>query len=534
LEWALLGLVALVCGGLSYLQYRWTGELGTAQRSRSHGDLERQVRRIAQAFDSEVASAIQELVPDAGEIEAAGWVQAHRARFHGWQAGRAARICSRVAVVRGAALELYVPDAAGQPVASAWPSQWEPLRTRLEGGASPAVREDSELIAEPVRDRGEREWLVCEVNRAFLRNELFPRYAKEYLNPGPEPDFEMSVSRSREDGGVLYSTRADGASVLPGADITAGLFGGEPARSERRDRELRDPGRFLEGRRASRWVLAIRHRTGSLDAAVQRARARNLGISFVLVGLLAVAAVLLVRFTARSRRLSEMQFRFAAGVSHDLRTPLTAIRGAAFNMANGLVKDPAAMAPYADLILRNAQELSSMVENILAYTTTLDGDRPVAREPVVVSAVLERTAATFQSELQAAGCSLELSMEPGLPAILGDEMAVERAFRNLVGNAVRHASEGRWIGVTAARVDDGVEIRVRDRGPGIPTDEQVRIFEPFHRGERTKEKRIGGTGLGLSLVRTTVARHGGTVTLWSRPGEGAEFRVWLPGAVPAL
>jgi signal transduction histidine kinase len=101
------------------------------------------------------------------------------------------------------------------------------------------------------------------------------------------------------------------------------------------------------------------------------ARTRNLFASLVLVGLLGGAAWALVQYTGRSRRLSDMQFRFAAGVSHDLRTPLTAIRGAAFNVAEGIVAEPVAIRRYAKLILRNAEELTSMIENVLAFSTSL-------------------------------------------------------------------------------------------------------------------------------------------------------------------
>ena len=109
-----------------------------------------------------------------------------------------------------------------------------------------------------------------------------------------------------------------------------------------------------------RWSIAFRHRGGSLDAVVSRTRIRNLLASLLLIALLGGAAWALVQYTARSRRLSEMQFRFAVGVSHDLRTPLTAIRGAAFNLAEGVVTEPAAMKRYSKLILRNAEDLTSM------------------------------------------------------------------------------------------------------------------------------------------------------------------------------
>jgi two-component system sensor histidine kinase SenX3 len=104
---------------------------------------------------------------------------------------------------------------------------------------------------------------------------------------------------------------------------------------------------------------------------------------------------------------------------------------------------------------------------------------------------------------------------------------VELVFRNLIGNAVRHGAGGKWIGVSAAHYDEGVEVRVCDHGPGIPEAERERIFEPFYRGQQTRAQRIQGTGLGLSLVKDTVERHRGTVEVQSSPG-GTQFTVRLP------
>jgi signal transduction histidine kinase len=109
-------------------------------------------------------------------------------------------------------------------------------------------------------------------------------------------------------------------------------------------------------------------------------------------------------------------------------------------------------------------------------------------------------------------------------------MALELAFRNLIGNAARHAAEGKWIGVSAAPCGDGVEVRVCDRGPGIPEAERAAIFEPFFRGEQTRLRRVPGTGLGLSLVKNTIDRFKGTVAVQNSPGGGTQFTLRLPAA----
>jgi signal transduction histidine kinase len=130
-------------------------------------------------------------------------------------------------------------------------------------------------------------------------------------------------------------------------------------------------------------------------------------------------------------------------------------------------------------------------------------------------------------------------LEAGLPLVLADEIALKHALQNLVDNAVKYGTEGsNWIGISAAAVTDetgaAVEIRVADRGPGIPLDEQPHIFDPFFRGRRAVQDQVHGTGLGLNLVKKIVEAHGGTIRVHSEPMKGTEFVVRIPAAPPEL
>ena len=115
-------------------------------------------------------------------------------------------------------------------------------------------------------------------------------------------------------------------------------------------------------------------------------------------------------------------------------------------------------------------------------------------------------------------------------AITGDAAALRRVFQNLISNAAKHAAAGKWIGIEAVQHNDSIEIRIRDKGPGIPAAEQRRIFEPFVRGKAAEEAQTRGSGLGLSLVKDLVEAHGGSVTLHSEPPDGCTFTVNLPTA----
>ncbi len=541
LEWGQLGLIALACAGLSILQYLWTGEFSQAERIRQRAGLNEQVRRLAGAFNDGLRESCLALLPSAEELRVKGFAEAHLARYREWAASRQSPdlfLRITVAVPEQNRLRLYALNPKGGMNDIEWPAEWQPLRDtmmkRLRGqGPPPFVSHSSTLIELPVfgassgarLSGAEMEWMILELSLEYTRRELLPRLAAEYLNPQGEPVFDMEVKWTGPQGGLVFTTRNAGASRRERADASAGLFPTEVGRGTVVRR-----GPASETAIPMRWELAVSHRAGSLDAAVARARNRNLVISLLLIAILGVAAWSLVRYTARLRRLSELQLQFVAGVSHDLRTPLTAIRGAAFNMAEGVVREPAPVQRYARLILRNAEALAALVENVLAFSASMHSGAQASLQPVPVKELLDRTAAAALPEIEQAGCRLEVTVAPGLPPILGDAAALERAFRNLISNAVNHAAQGRWIGVSAAACAEGVEVRVCDRGPGIPSEERRRIFEPFYRGEKTRAGRIRGTGLGLTVVQETVERHGGAVTVRSAPGEGAQFTVRLPAA----
>jgi signal transduction histidine kinase len=544
LEWALLGLIAFVCLGLSILQYRWTGEFSRAERARLRSGLTEQAGRLTRAFDEELRQSCRALLPGSTEIRDEGILQAHRSRYEQWASSHDPHLFTSIAIAvpEQGRLRLYVVESPGRIDPMEWPPRWQTLRdamtSRMQGkGQPPSVPLDSTLIEFPVfgdeagRDsrRTELEWMIFEVSEDHLRTRTLPLLVAEYLGSGSEAVYDVSVAWADSRRPVIFSTRNDKSSVASGADLTTGIFSSDIAGLA--DRHMRRSGR--EGARL-RWTLAVRHREGSLDAAVSHARNRNLVTSLALIGVLGGAAWALVRYTQRSRRLAEMQFRFAAGVSHDLRTPLTAIRGAAFNLADGVVTEPGGVRQYANLILRNAEELTSMIENVLAFSASLHSRTDERRrEMFALGDLLEHAIAGMAQEIEQAGCRIELTVVPDLPPLTGDPIALEQAFRNLIANAARHAAQGRWIGVSAANSAGGVEVRISDRGPGITEAERDRIFEPFYRGEQTRAGQIRGTGLGLSLVKDTVERHRGTIVVHNSPAGGAQFTVRLP-ALPEV
>jgi signal transduction histidine kinase len=275
--------------------------------------------------------------------------------------------------------------------------------------------------------------------------------------------------------------------------------------------------------------MVVRHRAGSLEAVVAMARWRSLAVTAGVLLLLVVTVGALVRFTRSAQRLADLQMNFVAGVSHELKTPLTAIHTAAYNLRGRLAQNPAQVERYGELIQKESGRLKELVEQVLQFASANAGRVIHEREPVSVEQVIEETVEMARPVIQAAHCTVEKTVAAGLPEVLADSLALKSALQNLVANAVKYgAKEDSWVGISASQAGGAVEIRVADRGPGIPEEEQKHIFDPFYRGKKALQDQVHGTGLGLNLAKRVVEAHGGTIRVESEEGHGAEFIVRLP------
>jgi len=269
-------------------------------------------------------------------------------------------------------------------------------------------------------------------------------------------------------------------------------------------------------------VLVVRHRGGSIDEAVGALRRRNLGVSLGILALLGITSVLLVVGAQRARRLARQQLEFVAGVTHELHTPLAAIRSAGQNLADGIVADPAQVRRYGALLGRESDRLGELVSQVLDFAGIESGARPLALAPTALGPLVGETVRDLGVVLERAGLSVEVRVDPDLPEIPADATALRRALGNLLTNAARFAAEGGLVVVRAERAPDRGRLRlvVEDAGPGIPRDERERVFEPFVRGTTAARRQVPGSGLGLSYVRHVAEAHGGRARIEARPGGG--------------
>jgi two-component system OmpR family sensor kinase len=226
-----------------------------------------------------------------------------------------------------------------------------------------------------------------------------------------------------------------------------------------------------------------------------------------------------------ARHASEMQVRqFVADASHELRTPLAAIRGYSELSRRSRQEVPDEVAHVLTRVESEAKRMTALVEDLLLLAR-LDAGRPLAHDPVdltmlVVDAVSDAHAAGPRHDWQ-----LDLPEEP--VTVVGDGARLHQVLANLLANAHTHTPEGTTVTVGVSAAHDVAEIRVIDGGPGIPADLQPHIFERFARGDSSRSRAAGSTGLGLSIVHAVVTAHHGRVTVTSRPGR-TEFTVILP------
>jgi signal transduction histidine kinase len=421
-----------------------------------------------------------------------------------------------------------------------WPPHWGMLKDNLGrkrrtlGGAGPFVDRSGALLEFPVFGGAEdiSEWLVLELNLDYVRNIWLPELVRTYLGFGDKSLYDVSVKTLAIPTTVLYSSRPNVAENGESPYSIRFHRQGKAAEIPRQQSPGAPAG--PEGRAAREWnlwVLEARPRPGALEAVVSASRRRNFAVAALVNGLILAAGVALVVQTRRSRQLAEAQMNFVANVSHELRTPLTVIRGAAHNIQRGIVHERAQLEQYAGLIIQHTEQLTEMIEQLLELAGARKNRSALARTPVEMAKVLQEAIAATKRDAELSGCAVELSIPTSLPEVSGDSAALRRVFQNLLTNAARHGGTGGWIGVTATVANGAepvLEVRVADRGPGIPENEQGEIFKPFARGSAAQEKQIRGSGLGLSLVKEIVEAHGGSVLVRSQPGQGAAFTVRLP------
>ena len=304
-------------------------------------------------------------------------------------------------------------------------------------------------------------------------------------------------------------------------------------------------GRMLAGRRGAGhatvrtaaesqipWTLSV---TAAPEAV-------GLGLSapqrFLLLGVGVMAAFLVLgtyfiaRAIRREMEISRMQSDFVAAVSHEFRSPLTAMRQLSEILALGRVPSEQRRQMYYDTLVLETSRLQRLVEALLNFGRMEAGAR-FRFEAVDASELVHRVVAEFESQAAVQGRHIEMQGTREPCAIEADPEAISVALRNLVDNAIKYSPQQPTVWVEWGVEKQYVAIRVRDQGPGIAESERKAIFRKFVRGSAAAAANVKGSGVGLAMVRHIVAAHGGEILVASEPGHGSTFTMLLPAVVRA-
>jgi two-component system phosphate regulon sensor histidine kinase PhoR len=231
-----------------------------------------------------------------------------------------------------------------------------------------------------------------------------------------------------------------------------------------------------------------------------------------------------------TRRIDGMRREFIANVSHELKTPLAAIKGYAETVELAIEDDPAAASHFLSQIRTQCQRLERLVADMMQLARAQSGREHLRFVAVSLGDVIAESLKSYRPIASAKQIELSVDAANQSARVTADKEAMLTIVNNLIGNAIRYTPAGGHVNVGIRAADSYWSLYVSDDGEGIPDSEHERIFERFYRVEKTRESALGGTGLGLSIVKNLVNAHGGEVRLTSQLGQGSTFEVLLKSA----
>ena len=238
--------------------------------------------------------------------------------------------------------------------------------------------------------------------------------------------------------------------------------------------------------------------------------------------------LLQLRDITEAQRIERMRTDFVANASHELRTPLASVLGFIETLQGPARKDEAAQERFLGIMAQQAKRMSRLIDDLLSLSKIEQRAHVRPREEVALWDVVEHVADGLQPLAHDLGVTLTLAKEAELTAVHGDRDELTRVMENLIENAIKYGRDGERVTVTATSVDNKLLVEVRDHGPGIAPEDLPRLTERFYRVDVAGSRAMGGTGLGLALVKNILLRHGGRLRIASVLGEGATFTVELP------
>ncbi|MFA5116100.1 MAG: ATP-binding protein [Candidatus Omnitrophota bacterium] len=237
--------------------------------------------------------------------------------------------------------------------------------------------------------------------------------------------------------------------------------------------------------------------------------------------------LLVIHDVTEIKDLEKMRQDFVANVSHELKTPLTSIKGFVETLLDGAIEDKENSREFLKIIDEHVNRLDSLVNDLLDLSYLESKEIRLDKQMINIRALAEQVLSGFKSQLKKKGVEAHNELDTGL-SILADKSKIEQALTNLIGNAIKFNRDNGSLNIYCAKLKDTVRLTVEDSGIGIPSKDIPRIFERFYRVDKTRSRSLGGTGLGLSIVKHIVELHGGSVGVESTEGLGSRFHIHLP------
>lgn len=277
------------------------------------------------------------------------------------------------------------------------------------------------------------------------------------------------------------------------------------------------------------WVAVACAGGDPILADAVRGGNRTLVVAAAAVIMLSLGIVLTARTTQARVRLAQLRSEFVASVTHELKTPIAAIRAAGDTIARGRISEPEALRDYSCLVVEESKRLGRLVDNLLAYSRITDMTEAYSFTALDLASLVNEVMAGFRTALDSAGFAVRVDVPLEVPPVRGDQAACVLLLENLVDNAIRYSRDERWLEIRAHATPPYVTMVVADHGMGIPQAELPYVTRRFFRGARSGS---GGSGLGLAIADRIVRDHGGAIRIESEVGAGTTVFVTLPAAEP--
>jgi len=230
----------------------------------------------------------------------------------------------------------------------------------------------------------------------------------------------------------------------------------------------------------------------------------------------------------RMKQLEQMRKEFMANISHELKTPLSSIKGYSETILEANASDPERDKEFVKIIHRNAERVERLVENIMALSRLEQHEEELHLEPISMNQVAKEACEELKHLAELKKINIKNNISSEAPLLKIDRSQIQKVFSLLLENAIKFTPKSGYVKIEMVSKSDGAQIRIQDSGPGLLKEDLSRIFERFYRVDKSRSREVGGSGLGLAIAKHIVLAHGGEIWAESQPGQGSTFVFFLP------